>query len=149
MDNIEKALYIDQFLLAVNKTTIPVSIIEGIENDSDLSDEEIRNLEHCLEDLDLVKFVSGRDNSTVNGYCQYLISRKGREFCQAGRSSLILFKDNNFIEDLLATEISTNPMYDKTVWDNHYDSKIDKRIAEADFFIDVIVSENLLNWICK
>ena len=35
-------------------------------------------------------------------------------------------------------------MYDEKAWDDYFDSKIEKRVEQADFFFDIIVSEKLL-----
>ena len=137
MENSEKAKYIDALLNALYIETTPMSFAEVIENRQLAGSEntgQFRTLEFVVEDLGVVKLIRGRDNSTLNGQCEYIITRKGRELIEKEMSSLWLMELQPF-SDLL----------DRKNWDDYLEAKVDKRVEQADYFIDLIISERLLN----
>ncbi|MFT5824425.1 MAG: hypothetical protein ACI8ZM_005693 [Crocinitomix sp.] len=137
-DNKEKAVYIDHFLKALVNSSFAIPLSIGLELKPLPKKENIekyRELEGILEELDLVELVRGRDNSTLNGQCEYWISTKGKKMVNEGVSSITLLEKKDPLEFL----------FDEKAWEEYDNSQIEKRLKEADFFIDLIVSENLLN----
>ncbi len=136
----EQAKYTDQYLNILYKSYYPISLAEGIENKqlpSSENKEKFKTLEYILEELDLVEFVRGRDNSTLSGQCEYKISLKGRELIEEKGSSLEL---------LLAREFrKIYPLPNEKEWEEFYNPKLEKRASQADFFLDLLISENVIN----
>lgn len=86
----EQAKFIDHFLRELYNSSFATSLAMGIEMKelpSEQNKEKFRTLEYILEELDLVEFVRGRDNSTLSGQCEYHISGKGRELVEKNESS--------------------------------------------------------------
>lgn len=139
----EQAKNIDLFLEALYESSTPLSLAEGIEKKqvpSTHNKEKFKTLEFIIEELGLVTFMQGRNNSTLGGQCIYKITGKGREMVEKNISS---------IDMLLEREIkSTNfgyPIFDEKEFTKSLDQKVDKRVEQADFFLDIIVSEKLID----
>lgn len=112
MKNIEKAEIIDKFLKGLIDANFPSSlanIIELKQYPSKENEEKFKLLEYELEKHDLVELISGRDNSTINGQCEYIISGKGFDYVSGGKSTLELFESN---------EIKSEDDYPKTILDD-------------------------------
>lgn len=96
MTTTEKAKYIDQFLKGLSEASFPsslVSILELSQLPSKQNKLKFKLIEHTLEEYDLVEFIRGRDNSTVGGQCEYLISGKGLDFVLDNKSTIELFEN--------------------------------------------------------
>lgn len=52
----------------------------------------------------MVEFVRGRDNSTLNGQCEYFSSGFGLEYVLKGKSTIELFKINDENETIIGLE---------------------------------------------
>lgn len=138
MTNQEKAKFIDHFLKAIYDASSATSLAMGIElkkMPSKDNVEKFKMLEHLIEKLDLVVLERGRDNSTLNGQCEYWISSMGKGFVEHHVSTIILLDGKHPFDSL----------WDNKGWDYYFDSKIDKRVEQADFYLDIVISENLLN----
>lgn len=101
MTSEEKAKYIDHFLKGLKDASFPSSLANIIELKQIPSQENIekfRLLEFDLEKYDLVEFIRGRDNSTLNGQCKYFISNKGLEYVLNKKSTYELFNDNKELD---------------------------------------------------
>lgn len=97
MTNQEKAKFIDAFLLGLKDASFPssfASILELRQLPSEENKDKFRLLEFEVEKYDLVEFVRGRDNSTLNGQCEYFISSKGLEYVHNGKSIIDIFKNS-------------------------------------------------------
>jgi hypothetical protein len=143
MELTEQAKYIDHFLRFLYDSSFPVALAMGIEMKqlpSEQNKQKFKTLEYILEELELVEFVRGRDNSTLDGQCEYFISGKGREMVESDISSF-----QTLLERDIEKHKKHNPLFDKREWDKYIDKKIEKRAEQADFFFDIIVSENLIN----
>ena len=139
----EQAKNIDLFLETLYESSTPLSLAEGIEKKqvpSTHNKEKFKTLEFVIEELGLVTFMQGRNNSTLGGQCIHKITGKGREMVEKNISS---------IDMLLEREIkSTNfghPIFDEKEFKKSLDQKVDKRVEQADFFLDIIVSEKLID----
>lgn len=139
----EQAKKIDLFLEVLYESSIPLSLAEGIEKKqvpSMHNKDKFKTLEFIIEELDIVQLVQGRDNSTLGGQCIYKLNGKGRELVEKNISS---------IEMLLEREIKSanfgHPFFDEKEFEKSLDQKVDKRVEQADFFLDVIVSEKLID----
>lgn len=91
----EKASYVDAFLKGLDESSFPSSLANILELSQLPSEENKRKfkiLEFDLERFGLVQFIRGRDNSTLDGQCQYLISDKGLEYVMNNKSTIELFK---------------------------------------------------------
>lgn len=94
----DKALYIDSFLKGLKDASFPSSLANILEHRQIPSPENIAKfklLEYELEKNDLVEFIRGRDNSTLNGQCEYFISGKGLDYVLNKKSTLNLFDKLN------------------------------------------------------
>lgn len=99
----EKAKYIDHFLAELKDASFPSSmanILELKQFPSRENEDKFKLLEYELEKHDLVKFVRGRDNSTLSGQCEYLISGKGLDYVMSGKSTLELFDNKEHVQDM-------------------------------------------------
>lgn len=97
MDTNEKAEYIQLFMLSLYNSAAPVSFRTALQNIT-LDVEEIRQLEYAVEDLGIVDFVQGRNNSTLNGECLYLINIKGRRIIDSNFPIIKLLDQNKLTE---------------------------------------------------
>jgi len=143
MEITEKAKYIDHFLRELYNSSFPTSLAMGIEMNqlpSKENKQKFKTLEYILEELDLVELINGRDNSTLDGQCEYFISRKGRELVENKISSSKLLLNLE-----IESQIKGNPLLDDKEWEKYYDNILDKRVKQADFFLDIVVSEKLIN----
>ncbi|SMD44802.1 Predicted nucleotide-binding protein containing TIR-like domain-containing protein [Aquiflexum balticum DSM 16537] len=87
----------DQFLEGLMDASYPSSLANILELEQYPSKEnadKFRLLEYELEKHALVELVNGRDNSTINGQCEYIISGKGLDFVMSGKSTLELFEND-------------------------------------------------------
>ena len=101
MNSEEKAKYIDIFLKGLNESSFPNSlagIIEMKQFPSKENRDNFKLLEYELEKHGLVQLIRGRDNSTLNGQCEYLISGKGLEYVLNDKSTIELFQNNDKID---------------------------------------------------
>lgn len=140
----EQARYIDQFLKALYEASLPISFANGIEMNqlpSEQNKHKFKTLEYIIEELGLVEFVRGRDNSTLDGQCEYFISGKGREQVEKNVSSFQMLLER----DIEKNKKMVDFLFDAKEWDKYFDGKIEKRAKQADFFLDVIASEKLMN----
>jgi len=142
MEAFEQANLIDKFLKNIYVSSTPTALAMGINQKQIWRTEEkedYKNLEYLIEDLGLVQLISGRDNSTLDGQCEYLISKKGRELVQNKQSS---------IESILGKQVKNedfaSTLFDPTGWDEYFEERIEKRMMEADYFLDLLVSADIL-----
>lgn len=141
-DNKENAELIDKYLRGIYNASFAATISDILESrpiPSQANKEKFRSLEFIMEDLDLVIFVKGRDNSTLGGQCMYFISDKGRELVEGKISSLTLIENSavhSFSEDLFSE--------DEEGWNTYIETIINKRASEADKYIDYIVAEKII-----
>lgn len=108
MTNKEKAEHIDLFLKGLNdkkSSSSLANILESKQFPSDENKDKFELLEYELEKHDLVTFVRGRDNSTIGGQCEYLISGKGLDFVLKEKSTLELFDEDTEAEMTLNEKI--------------------------------------------
>ena len=101
MTNIEKANYIDTFLKGLNESSFAsslASILELRQIPSNENKEKFKLIELELEKYDLVEFVRGRDNSTLDGQCEYHISPKGLRYVLENNSTIELFNNKENIK---------------------------------------------------
>ena len=79
----EQANYVDLFLRGLTESSFASSLANVLEL-SQLPSEQnklkFKALEYDLEKYGLVEFVRGRDNSTLDGQCEYFISGKGMDY---------------------------------------------------------------------
>ena len=139
----EQAKFIDQFLRKLYDSNYPISLAIGIEGNqlpSEKNKQKFKTLEYILEELNLVEFVKGRDNSTLSGQCEYNLSGKGREFVEKKESTIVLL-----LKREMENEFKDNPLFDEKEWDKYYDRLLEKRTNQADFFLDIIVEKRLIN----
>lgn len=91
----EKANYVDLFLIGLAESSFASSLANVLEL-SQLPSEQNRlkfkALEYELEKLKLVELIRGRDNSTLNGQCEYFISDIGMDYVMSNKSTIGLFK---------------------------------------------------------
>ncbi|PZO26500.1 MAG: hypothetical protein DCE86_14385, partial [Flavobacteriaceae bacterium] len=91
----EKANYVDLFLRGLAESSFASSLANVLEL-SQLPSEQNRlkfkALEYDLEKLKLVELIRGRDNSTLNGQCEYFISDIGMDYVMSNKSTIGLFK---------------------------------------------------------
>lgn len=91
----EKATYVDAFLRGLDKSSFASSLANILELSRLPSEENKRKfkmLEFDIERLGLVQLIRGRDNSTLGGQCEYLISDKGLNYVMYNKSTIELFK---------------------------------------------------------
>lgn len=92
----EKATYVDLFLKGLAESSFASSLANVLEL-SQLPSEQnkfkFKMLEFDIEKHGLVEFVRGRDNSTLDGQCEYFISGKGMEYVTSQKSTIELFKN--------------------------------------------------------
>jgi hypothetical protein len=139
----EQAKYIDHFLRELYNSSFATSLAMGIEMKqlpSQQNKKKFKTLEYILEELELVEFVRGRDNSTLSGQCEYHISGKGRELVEKNESSIGLL-----LEREIRNVTKNNPLFDDKEWDKYYDRLLEKRADQADFFLDMIIEKKLIN----
>jgi len=139
----EQAKYIDHFLKELYNASFATSLAMGIEMKelpSEKNKQKFKTLEYILEELELVKLVRGRDNSTLEGQCEYHISRKGRELVEKNESSIELL-----LQREMQNQLKNNPLFDDKGWGEYYDKLLEKRADEADFFLDMIIEKKLIN----
>lgn len=142
MEITEQARFIDRFLKELYNKTIPVSLASALEKrklPSEGNKEKFKTLEYILEEFDLVKLVRGRDNSTLDGQCEYNLSKKGKELVEKEESSIGLLLRKKMEEEL------GEHIFDEKEWDKYYDNLLEKRADEADFFLDIIIEKKLIN----
>lgn len=142
MEAFEQARLVDKFLQNIYGSSISTNLAMGIDRQPiwrTENREHYKKLEHLIEDLGLVELIQGRDNSTLDGQCEYLISKKGRELVENNQSSieLILAQEAN------NTDIAS-VLFDTTGWDEYFEERIEKRLKEADYFLDLLVSADVL-----
>ena len=143
MEITEQAKFIDHFLRELYNASFAISLAMGIEKNqlpSKKNKDKFKTLEYILEELDLVKFVRGRDNSTLGGQCEYHLSGKGRELVEKNESSIILL-----LQREMEKKSKDNPLFDEKEWDKYYDRLLEKRADQADFFLDMIIEKKLIN----
>lgn len=143
MEVTEQAKFIDHFLRELYNSSFATSLAMGIEMNqipSEQNKQKFKTLEYILEELDLVEFVRGRDNSTLDGQCEYFISGKGRELVEKNESSLGLLLSRE-----MENERKGNPLFDEKERDKYYDRLLEKRADQADFFLDMIIEKKLIN----
>lgn len=142
MDIVEQAKYIDIFLKFLYDSSFPESLATGIEMrqlPSEQNRQKFKTLEYIIEELGLVEFIQGRDNSTIGGQCEYSISGRGRELVESNTSSFQMLLQRD-IEKYKAE----NLLFDEDEWDKNFHKKIKKRAEEADFYFDILISEGLI-----
>ena len=108
MNNKEKAESIDLFLRKLKNVNSPSSLVSILENNqfpSKTNKENFKLLEYELEKHGLVEFIRGRDNSTIGGQCEYLISGKGLDFVLTGKSVLELFDKTKEVKTILIDRV--------------------------------------------
>ena len=143
MEVTEQAKFIDHFLRELYNASFATSLAMGIEMNqlpSEKNKEKFKTLEYILEELDLVELVRGRDNSTLGGQCEYNLSGKGRELVEKNESSVGLL-----LRREMESEMKGNPLFDEKEWDKYYDRLLEKRVDQADFFLDMIIEKKLIN----
>ena len=143
MEIIEQSEFIDKFLKSLYKSNYPISLAFGIEGNqipSKGNKEKFKTLEYIIEELNLVEFVRGRDNSTLGGQCEYKLSGLGREFVEKNRLSMELLAPREF-KKILEEGYSFN----EKEYQKEQDRIIEKRINDASFFLDLIKEKELIN----
>ncbi|WP_343614988.1 hypothetical protein [Flavobacterium sp.] len=100
----EKAKFTDLFLIGLSESSFASSLANILELSrlpSELNRSKFKALEYELEKFNLVEFVRGRDNSTLDGQCEYFISSKGMDYVSNNKSTIALFKnqENSNIEE--------------------------------------------------
>ncbi|WP_412476633.1 hypothetical protein [Flavobacterium sp. TBRC 19031] len=92
----QKAYFVDKFLYGLlHESSFPssfASVLELSELPSEQNRDNFKILEYDVERLGLVEFIRGRDNSTLDGQCEYFISAKGADYVSSGTSTLKLFQ---------------------------------------------------------
>jgi len=98
----EKAKYIDLFLKGLSEASFPstlASVLEMGQLPSDQNKQKFKLIEHTLEKHGLVEFIRGRDNSTLEGQCEYFISEKGLNFV-INNESIIKLLETETLNDM-------------------------------------------------
>lgn len=133
------AKYIDALLLELSESSFAISIPMALEMKKlpDEKDEKkYRELERLAEKFGLVDIVN-QGNSSIGGFKEYFISQKGRELLDSNTSSINLLKEKRNPLEIL---------FDEKYWDNYHKELIDKRINEADYYFDLLVSVGYSNF---
>lgn len=142
MEAYEQATLIDKFLKNIYNSSTPINLAWGIDQQEiwrTENKEDYKTLEYLIEDLGLVQLMDGRSNSTLDGQCEYLISKKGRELVEKNQSSINLLLVNEARNDDFG-----KTLFDQTAWDDYFEKRIEKRLKEADYFLDLLVSADIL-----
>lgn len=142
MEAYEQATLIDKFLKNIYDSSTPINLAQGIDQQEiwrTENKEDYKTLEYLIENLGLVQLIDGRSNATLDGQCEYLISKKGRELIEKNQSSINLILANQAKSDDFG-----KTLFDQTTWDDYFEKRIEKRLKEADYFLDLLVSADLL-----
>ena len=139
MNSFEKAKYIYAFFDVITRLSTPVTLAEGLKsvlpyNENNKSFyEELRRFVTKHKLVDTVNWEFNTDTFLTTSYT-------------LSESWLQLYKDEDLTTFIIAEDFKEEhpEMYDEKAWDDYFDSKIEKRVEQADFFFDIIVSEKLL-----
>lgn len=139
MNSFEKAEYIHAFFDIITKSSTPATLAEGLKSVLSYNESNkalYERLRHFITKHKLVDIVDREFGTDTFLTTSYTLSESG----------LQLYKDEELTTFIIAEDFKEEhpEMYDEKVWDDYFDSKIEKRAEQADFFFDIIVSEKLL-----
>lgn len=128
-----------RFFDVITRLSTPVTLAEGLKsvlpyNENNKSFyEELRRFVTKHKLVDTVNWEFNTDTFLTTSYT-------------LSESGLQLYKDEDLTTFIIAEDFKEEhrEMYDEKAWDDYFDSKIEKRAEQADFFFDIIVSEKLL-----
>jgi hypothetical protein len=139
MELFEQADYILSFLELLMEQKKPMSLTEGLGKKLPYTENTIRQYEKLklfIEKKRLVERVDWIYGGDVYTDTRYEISEIGYR----------LLKNDELTTFILAESVKAEhpEMHDDGIWEEYFDKKIEKRVNQADFFFDVLVSEKIV-----
>jgi hypothetical protein len=142
MESFEKAEYVNLLLETLNKSESPIVLSEALHETLPFIESNQIKYNDIIEFIlkySLVKIVDWNYDDDDDGKSnpKYTIADKGKE----------LFENNDVLTFILAEYFKEMypEIYDEKIWEDYLDNKLEKRVSQADFFFDIIISEKLLN----
>ncbi len=139
MEVFEQASYIHSFLDALDKQEKNMSLVEALNRELSYTENNFLKYEKLrllIEKFGLALKTDWKHEGDTYINTHYEISELGYQ----------LIKDEELTNFILAERFKEEhpELYDDSVWNEYFDKKIEKRINQADFFFDIIVSESLV-----